>query len=113
MKFGTLSERELKIVDDLDGIQDIRIVENGYPDTLNFTIFCKVRNQIMYCAVMTTRGAIKEFKNFHTLYVYLRANCVRFVESQTSKDTAFFSMGLVAGQPDMQTITEKDDSRVT
>lgn len=113
MKFGTLSERELKIVDDLDGIQDIRIFENGYPKTLNFMIFCKVRNQSMYCAIMTTRGTIKEFKNFHTLYAYLRTNCARFVESQTSKDLAFFSMSLVTEKPDVQASAEKENSKVT
>lgn len=112
MNFGNLTERELNIIDGLDGIQDIRIFENGYPDTLNFTMFCKVRNKSRYCVIMTTRGVVKEFKGFTTLYAFMHTNCPRFIYSQTSNDLAFFSMGLIAQNPKVEKAMEYDKSTI-
>lgn len=99
MQFGMLSERELKLADSLDGIQDIRVYEKGYPESMILVVFCKVRGQDMYCALISVTRKVREFKSFNTMYGYLRKNCPQFVASQTERDLPVFGFMLLDPSP--------------
>lgn len=90
MNFITLSERELKIVDGLRGIQDMRVYEIGYPKTSVFMLFVLVKSQNQYSALTSSRDAVKEFKTFQTLYHLARKNCPNYIADRIEQDRHVF-----------------------
>lgn len=99
MNVNTLSERELKLVDSLGGVQEIRIYELGYPQTSVMMLFFLIKGQARFCALSSTRSVVKEFKAFSTMYSFLRKNCPKYMAHRIEHDQNLFDFHVLKRQP--------------
>jgi|GEM_PF-6498912 len=99
MSFGTLSERELRLVDRLGGIKEIRVYELGYPAASVMMLFFFVQGHARYCALSSARNVVKEFKAFSTMYAFLRKNCPKYMAHRIEHDQTLFDFHVLKREP--------------
>jgi len=92
MNVHMLSEREVRIVDSVHSIDECLMMDIDQSKDATLVLLVRLKGKEYYSVVSATGSVVKEFRQFNTLYSFIRKNCSNYLKRQIQNELPVLSM---------------------